>query len=64
MTARASQRAGGGTLGEHLVAAGAVSDEALTEFYRSRLMVPQVSPATLAKVGAHVIEILPRDMAV
>jgi hypothetical protein len=62
--ARGSQRQAGGTLGEHLVAAGAVSDEALTEFYRSRLMVPQVSPTTLAKVPPAVIAILPRDMAV
>lgn len=62
--ARASQRQAGGTLGEHLVTTGSVGDDALTEFYRSRLMVPQVSPATLAKVPAAVVAILPRDMAV
>ncbi|MEZ4402252.1 MAG: hypothetical protein R3B06_19665 [Kofleriaceae bacterium] len=47
-----------------MVAAGAVSDDALTEFYRSRLMVPQVSPATLAKLPAAVVAVLPADMAV
>jgi hypothetical protein len=63
-SARSAQRHGGGTLGEHLVAARAVSDEGLTEFYRSRLMVPQVSPATLAKLPPAVVALLPADMAV
>lgn len=62
--ARNLQRTAGGTLGEHLVAGGSVSDEALTEFYRSRLMVPQVSPTTLAKLPDRVVELLPPDMAV
>ena len=63
-SARSAQRHGGGTLGEHLVAARAVSDESLTEFYRARLMVPQVSPATLAKLSPAVVALLPADMAV
>ncbi|MBK9031913.1 MAG: hypothetical protein IPL61_11405 [Myxococcales bacterium] len=63
-SARTAQRHSGGTLGEHLVATGAVSDEGLTEFYRSRLMVPQVSPSTLAKLSTAVVALLPADMAV
>ena len=62
--ARALQAADGGTIGEHLVSVGAVSDEALTEFYRSRLMVPQVNPNTLARLTNHVVSFLPGDMAV
>lgn len=46
------------------MAARAVSDESLTEFYRARLMVPQVSPATLAKLSPAVVALLPADMAV
>ena len=63
-SARSAQRHTGGTLGEHLVAGGAVADDALTEFYRSRLMVPQVSPTTLAKLPPTVTSLLPADMAV
>ena len=54
----------GGTLGEHLVAAGLVSDDALTEFYRSRLLVPQVNPNSLARLPDSVIALVPPDMAV
>ncbi len=62
--ARALQASDGGTIGEHLVAVGAVSDEALTEFYRSRLMVPQINPNTLARLANSVVAVLPGDMAV
>jgi len=54
----------GGTLGEHLVAAAAISDEQLTEFYRQRLLVPQVNPNTLARLSQKVIAAIPSDMAI
>jgi hypothetical protein len=63
-SARALAAQHGGTLGEHLVATGAVSDDALTEFYRSRLLVPQVNPNSLAKLKAKVVQAIPADMAV
>ncbi len=54
----------GGTLGEHLVFASAISDEGLTDFYRSRLLVPQVNPNTLARLPVRVIAAIPSDMAI
>jgi hypothetical protein len=60
--ARATER--GGTLGEQLVMAGSVSDEALTDFYKSRLLVPQVNPNTLARLPAKVVAVIPADMAI
>nr|HEX4317482.1 hypothetical protein [Kofleriaceae bacterium] len=54
----------GGTLGEHLVVARAVDDDALTEFYRQRLLVPQVNPNTLARLPAKVVAAIPADMAI
>jgi hypothetical protein len=54
----------GGTIGEHLVAAGVVGDEALTEFYRSRLLVPQVNPNNLARLAGPIVATIPSDMAV
>lgn len=54
----------GGTLGEQLVATGAVTDEALTDFYRSRLLVPQVNPNTLARLPVRVIAAIPSEMAI
>ena len=54
----------GGTLGEHLVMARAVDDDALTEFYRQRLLVPRVNPNTLARLPARVVASIPADMAV
>jgi hypothetical protein len=62
--ARALASKHGGTLGEHLVASGAITDDALTEFYRSRLLVPQVNPNSLAKLKTKVIQAIPADMAV
>jgi hypothetical protein len=54
----------GGTIGEHLVAAGLVADELLTEFYRSRLLVPQVNPNNLARLASALVAVIPADMAV
>jgi MshEN domain len=62
--ARATCAEVGGTLGEHLVAAALITDEALTEFYRSRLLVPQVNPNSLARLPKDVIAAVPADMAV
>ena len=62
--ARARQASAGGTIGEQLVFIRALSDEALTEFYRSRLLVPQVNPNLLAKLAANVVQTIPADMAI
>ena len=42
----------GGTLIEQLVVTVAVSDEALTEFFKKRLLVPQVNPNSVARLPA------------
>ncbi|HEU0036812.1 MAG TPA: hypothetical protein VFQ53_39655 [Kofleriaceae bacterium] len=62
--ARARAASQGGTIGEALVAAGALSDDALTEFYHQRLLVPQVNPNTLARLPIRVVAAIPSDMAV
>lgn len=54
----------GGTLGEHLVWAQTISDDQLTDFYRSRLLVPQVNPNTLARLPVRVVSTIPSDMAI
>ena len=54
----------GGTVGEQLVAIGAIGDDALTDFYRSRLLVPQVNPNTLARLPMRVVTAIPSDMAI
>ncbi len=54
----------GGTIGEQLVADGTVTDELLTDFYKSRLLVPQVNPNTLARLSAKVVAVIPSDMAI
>ncbi len=54
----------GGTVGEHLVLAGAIADEDLAAFYRDRLLVPQIDPNRLARIPPALIEVLPLDMAV
>ena len=54
----------GGTIGEQLVAAASITDDALTEFYRPRLLVPQVNPNTLARLPAKVVATIPSDMAI
>lgn len=62
--ARARVTEVGGTIGEQLVATGIVSDEALTDFYKSRLLVPQVNPNTLARLPQTIIGVIPTDMAI
>jgi hypothetical protein len=62
--ARARVAEHGGTVGEQLVAAGLLADDALTEFYKQRLLVPQVNPNTLARLAASVIALLPTEMAI
>jgi len=54
----------GGTLGEQLVASGTLTDDVLTDFYKSRLLVPQVNPNTLARLPAKVVAVIPSDMAI
>ncbi len=54
----------GGTIGEQLVATGLVSDDALTDFYRSRLLVPQVNPNTLGRLATKIVGVIPNDMAI
>src|SRR3954467_5342218 len=62
--ARARVESLGGTLGEQLVTAGAVGDDVLTDFYKTRLLVPQVNPNTLARLATKVIATIPQDMAI
>ena len=62
--ARAAAATDGGTLGEQLVVAGAIADDELTDFYRSRLLVPQVNPNTLARLPVRVVAAIPGDMAI
>ena len=62
--ARARAEDEGGTLGEQLVASGELSDDALTEFYRTRLLVPQVNPNLLARLPPKVIAMIPADLAI
>ncbi|MGE5181086.1 MAG: hypothetical protein ACM31C_03445 [Acidobacteriota bacterium] len=54
----------GGTVGEQLVAVGVLGDDVLTDFYKSRLLVPQVNPNTLARLPAKVVAVIPSDMAI
>ena len=61
--AREAQASRGGSVGEHLVLAGFIDDEALADFYRTRLMVPQVRPEQLASISESLIAKIPADMA-
>jgi hypothetical protein len=63
LTAREARAQGGGTLGEHLVLAGVVDDDALTDFYAARLVIPRVAPDELARIPASVLRRIPADMA-
>ncbi len=63
-SARAHAIEVGGTIGEQLVADGTVTDELLTDFYKTRLLVPQVNPNTLARLSAKVVAVIPSDMAI
>src|SRR4029077_6248355 len=62
--ARARVAASGGTVGEQLVTSGAIADDDLTDFYRSRLLVPQVNPNLLARLTPNVVAAIPSDMAI
>jgi len=62
--ARARVASIGGTLGEQLVTTGAIGDDDLTDFYRARLLVPQVNPNMLARLTPKVVETIPGDMAI
>ena len=62
--ARAKASELGGTIGEQLVAHGAIDDDALTSFYKQRLLVPQVNPNTLARLPAKVVAVIPSEMAI
>src|SRR5436190_10241777 len=62
--ARARMQDAGGTIGEQLVESGVITDDDLTDFYRSRLLVPQVNPNTLARLPIKVIAAIPSDMAI
>ena len=62
--ARARVASIGGTLGEQLVTTGAIADDALTDFYRARLLVPQVNPNTLARLTPNVVAAIPGEMAI
>jgi hypothetical protein len=62
--ARARVASIGGTLGEQLVTTGAISDDDLTDFYRARLLVPQVNPNMLARLTPKVVATIPSDMAI
>lgn len=62
--ARAKVDENGGTLGEQLVVSGVIGDDVLTDFYKSRLLVPQVNPNTLARLPAKVVAVIPSDMAI
>lgn len=54
----------GGTIGEALVVMNAVDDGTLTEFYRTRLLVPQVDANSLARISAKTLATVPADVAI
>jgi hypothetical protein len=62
--ARANVEQVGGTIGEQLVASGVIGDDALTDFYKSRLLVPQVNPNTLARLPAKIVAVIPSELAI
>src|SRR6185436_4563323 len=43
---------------------GSVDDEKLTNFYKQRLLVPQVNPNSLARLPAKVVAVIPSEMAI
>ncbi len=54
----------GATLGECLVAIGAVDEEALAEFFHRRLMIPRLDERRLSNVPVKILGLVPPDMAV
>jgi hypothetical protein len=63
LMAREARAQEGGSLGEHLVMAGAVDDDALTAFYASKLVIPRVAAEELARIPSSVLRRIPADMA-
>ena len=61
--ARAAVQTGGGTVPAELVRSGHLGDEALTAFYRSRLLIPRVNPSELTRLTSRLLEKVPADMA-
>jgi hypothetical protein len=53
----------GGSFGECLIRTGAISEDALVEFYHRRLMIPRINAAKLEHVPLKVIALVPADMA-
>lgn len=50
-------------MGEHLIVGDFADDEALTDFYHTRLMVPRLDPNLLARIPRRIIQKIPADMA-
>ena len=57
------QKREGGSFGECLIRTGAMTEEALVEFYHRRLMIPRINAAKLEHVPLKVIALVPADMA-
>ncbi len=53
----------GGSFGECLIRIGAITEDALVEFYHRRLMIPRINAAKLEHVPLKVIALVPADMA-
>ncbi len=62
--ARALAARSGATLGECLIALGAVDEEQLAELYHRRLMIPRLDERRLSNVAPAVLRLVPADMAV
>ena len=62
--ARVKSQQLGGTIGEQLVVLGAIDHDELTDFYKTRLLVPQVNPNSLARLPIKVVAAIPSDMAI
>lgn len=63
VAAHQARRQTGGTLTEHLVQRGVLNEDALCNFYRQRLLVPQVAWQDLGKITPSVIARLPPEIA-
>ncbi len=63
-SARKAQAQSGGTVAEHLVMAGFINDEDLTQFYSENLLVPRVNSDSLKNVPDRLLKLIPSDMAV
>ena len=61
--AAALQERDGGSFGECLVRLGLIGEEALAEFYKTRLMIPRVPDHRLVDVPKQVLALVSADMA-